>query len=125
MSFVRIRTIKGRSYRYLEERWREGGKIRSRSTYLGPAEMGVGPLSRGIDWGATFATEHGVKYEDEQAMWEKPTEKPIEVEVLTPAVEAPAAPADAAPEAPADAAPAEASDASEGQAEGESSSGIS
>jgi hypothetical protein len=36
MAFIRIRTIKGRDYRYLEERWREGGKVCSRSTSLGP-----------------------------------------------------------------------------------------
>jgi hypothetical protein len=36
MAFTRIRTIKGRDYRYLEERWREGGKVCSRSTSLGP-----------------------------------------------------------------------------------------
>jgi hypothetical protein len=38
MSFVRIRTIKGRRYRYKETRWREGGKVRSRSESLGPAD---------------------------------------------------------------------------------------
>ena len=38
MAFTRIRTIKGRDYRYLEERWREGGKVRSRSTCLGPVD---------------------------------------------------------------------------------------
>jgi hypothetical protein len=35
MSFIRIRTINGQQYRYLEERYREGGKVRSRSKYLG------------------------------------------------------------------------------------------
>lgn len=35
MTFTRIREIKGHSYLYLEERYREGGKVRSRSTYLG------------------------------------------------------------------------------------------
>lgn len=38
MAFERIRTIKGRQYRYREERWREGGKVRSKSTYLGRVE---------------------------------------------------------------------------------------
>ncbi len=33
--FIRIRTIKGRQYRYAEERWREGKRVRSRSTFLG------------------------------------------------------------------------------------------
>src|ERR1043166_1262669 len=38
MAFVRIRTIKGQQYRFLEERWREGGKVRSRSKSLGPVD---------------------------------------------------------------------------------------
>ena len=58
MSFTRIRTIKGRRYRYLEERWRENGKVRSRSISLGPADEGpqpgflkrLFPPSYGIDW---------------------------------------------------------------------------
>lgn len=33
--FERIRTIKGRRYRYLEKRYREGGKVRSKSWCLG------------------------------------------------------------------------------------------
>ncbi len=33
--FIRIRTIKGRQYRYAEARWREGKRVRSRSTFLG------------------------------------------------------------------------------------------
>ena len=36
MAFVRIPKIKGRHYRYREERWRDGGKVRSRSICLGP-----------------------------------------------------------------------------------------
>lgn len=35
MAFTRIRTIKGRQYLYREERWREGKKVRSKSTFLG------------------------------------------------------------------------------------------
>ena len=38
MAFVRIRTIKGQQYRFLEERWRENGKVRSRSKSLGPVD---------------------------------------------------------------------------------------
>lgn len=45
MAFIRIRTIAGKQYRYLEERYREGRKVRSRSTYLGPASSGGGGLS--------------------------------------------------------------------------------
>jgi hypothetical protein len=58
MAFTRIRTIKGRQYRYLEERWREGGKVRSRSISLGPTDDGpqpgflkrLFPPSYGFDW---------------------------------------------------------------------------
>lgn len=39
--FTRIRTIKGRRYRYLERRWREGGKVRSQSLSLGPADGAI------------------------------------------------------------------------------------
>jgi hypothetical protein len=39
MSFERIRTIKGRRYRYLETRWREAGRVRSRSEYLGRVDV--------------------------------------------------------------------------------------
>lgn len=35
MSFIRTRTIKGRQYRYLEQRWREGRKVKSKSIFLG------------------------------------------------------------------------------------------
>jgi len=35
VSFIRTRTIKNQKYRYLETRWREGGKVRSKSVYLG------------------------------------------------------------------------------------------
>lgn len=34
MAFIRTRTIKGRQYVYREERWREDGKVRSKSTLL-------------------------------------------------------------------------------------------
>jgi len=62
MAFVRIRKIKGRHYRYQEERWREGGKVRSRSICLGPidGDEPEGGIIRqlfrvrthGIDWDA-------------------------------------------------------------------------
>jgi hypothetical protein len=34
MAFIRTRIIKGKPYTYLEERWRENGKVRSRSTII-------------------------------------------------------------------------------------------
>jgi len=49
MAFTRIRTIKGKQYEYLEERWREGGKVRSRSVCLGSV---TGRPK--IDWTATL-----------------------------------------------------------------------
>lgn len=42
MAFVRTRTINGKPYRYLEYRWREGDKVRSKSVYLGPGSSGGG-----------------------------------------------------------------------------------
>ena len=58
MAFVRVRKIKGRQYRYREERWREGGKVRSRSTCLGAVDgeqpegilRRIFPKTYGIDW---------------------------------------------------------------------------
>jgi hypothetical protein len=58
MSFVRTRTIKGKQYLYEETRWREGGKVRSRSVSLGPVHSDApgGWLRRqlgrsyGVDW---------------------------------------------------------------------------
>jgi hypothetical protein len=38
MTFTRIRTINGHRYLYEEHRWREGGKVKSRSRCLGPVE---------------------------------------------------------------------------------------
>jgi len=63
MSFVRIRTIKNKQYRYEETRWREGGKVRSRSKCLGPVS-GEGswlrrqfPSTHSVDWDATAREE--------------------------------------------------------------------
>jgi hypothetical protein len=39
MTFTRIRKINGRRYLYGEDRWREGGSVRSRSRYLGPLDV--------------------------------------------------------------------------------------
>lgn len=36
MSFTRVRKIGNHSYRYHETRWREGGKVKSKSKCLGP-----------------------------------------------------------------------------------------
>lgn len=47
MAFTRIRTINGKQYRYLEERYRQGGKVRSRSTYLGRFLASLAPVPPG------------------------------------------------------------------------------
>jgi hypothetical protein len=38
MTFTRIRTVNGHRYLYEEHRWREGGKVKSRSRSLGPVD---------------------------------------------------------------------------------------
>jgi hypothetical protein len=40
MTFTRIRTVNGHRYLYEEHRWREGGKVKSRSRCLGRIEDG-------------------------------------------------------------------------------------
>jgi hypothetical protein len=42
--YVVIKTINGRRYRYRQRTWREGGRMRTRSEYIGP----VGEGSRGV-----------------------------------------------------------------------------
>src|SRR6202041_791465 len=41
MAYEVIKTISGRQYRYLQETYRESGRVRTRNTYLGPADGGV------------------------------------------------------------------------------------
>lgn len=36
MAYIVIKTIKGRQYRYQQRTYREGGKVRTESIYLGP-----------------------------------------------------------------------------------------
>lgn len=36
MTYIVIKTIKGRQYRYEQRSWREGKRIRTKSRYLGP-----------------------------------------------------------------------------------------
>lgn len=40
MSFIVIKTIKGRQYCYLQRSYREGGRVRTESLYLGPVSGG-------------------------------------------------------------------------------------
>lgn len=45
-----IKTIRGRKYRYLQHSYRENGKVRTKSKYLGPVGAGIRPRKMG----ATF-----------------------------------------------------------------------
>ena len=38
MAYDVIKTVKGRQYRYLQESYRDGGKVKTRSIYLGPVD---------------------------------------------------------------------------------------
>ena len=40
MSYIVVKTIKGRRYRYLQTSWREGRRVRTKSNYLGPVDGG-------------------------------------------------------------------------------------
>ena len=90
MSFIRTRTIKGNRYSYREYRWREGGRVRSKSVYLGVGSSSEpGPdHGRGQFGYAPFAEEEAAKV----AAPSQPT-----------AAATPAAPPDADKEAPAEA----------------------
>ena len=41
MAYEVIKTISNRRYRYLQETYRESGRVRTRNTYLGPVDGGV------------------------------------------------------------------------------------
>jgi hypothetical protein len=41
MAYEVIKTISGRQYRYSQETYREGGRVRTRNSYLGPVDGGV------------------------------------------------------------------------------------
>jgi len=88
MSFIRVRTIKGKQYAYLEMRWREGKKVRSKSLYLGGGQ-------KGIDWKATLdpkkANEGMMPPEPDTAPQAAPA-TPAAPEVEAPSTEAPGDP---------------------------------
>lgn len=54
MAFVRIRTFKGRQYKYLQHSYRVGRKVKTRSIYLGPV---IGSIASFIE--ANFKMEPG------------------------------------------------------------------
>jgi antirestriction protein ArdC len=45
--YIVIKTINGRRYRYRQKTWREGGRVHTRSEYIGPAEAAAGPAPAG------------------------------------------------------------------------------
>ena len=48
MPYVVVKNINGRQYRYEQETYREGDKVRTRSTYIGPVDGGR--RKKGADW---------------------------------------------------------------------------
>ena len=118
MTYECIKTIRGRKYRYEQRSYREDGRVRTESKYLGPVDgtprRGNGPgfMLRNVDWGATlFSGERD--YENE-----KPTAP------SNPAAPSPA-PSEPAPHAePDQSAPAESqSGQQDGQSPGDASEG--
>src|SRR5690242_871988 len=82
MAFIRIRTIKGKEYRYEEHRFREGGKVRSRSICLGAVGGNASegwlrrqfPRNGGLDWAKIEGEElarQGREAAEKQAFAEK------------------------------------------------------
>jgi hypothetical protein len=127
MSFIRTREIKGKLYRYEETRWREGGKVRSRSVSLGPVSSDEGWLRRqmgrshGVNWDK-IAKEEIARQDAEKGKLSANIDRlhtefglnmgpasPVEVEKPAPTVDlsspeaAPAAEKDASPNGEADA----------------------
>jgi hypothetical protein len=47
MSYIVIKTIKGRQYQYQQRTYREGGRVRTESIYIGP--VGGGIRRKGVD----------------------------------------------------------------------------
>lgn len=69
MSFERIRKIGNHEYRYLETRWREGGKVKSKSKYLGRVDGGQKKKNKVVAFlEANFRHEPGTRAMEE---WEE------------------------------------------------------
>lgn len=60
--FTRVRTIKGRRYLYAEWRWREGGKVRSRSKLIRALDAVAGSLRGEPSYGVPS---------DDSPLWEQ------------------------------------------------------
>lgn len=69
MAFERTRIINGNAYRYREERWREGGKVRSKSKCLGRVDGGQRKKNKVVAFvEANFRHEPGTRAMEE---WEE------------------------------------------------------
>ena len=70
MAYIVIKTIKGRQYQYLQRTYRQGGKVRTETVYLGPVNGGGrrrGLLRRVGDFvRANLTPRHGLP--DEETM---------------------------------------------------------
>jgi hypothetical protein len=77
MAYIVIKTIKGRQYRYQQRTYRQGGKVRTETIYLGPVDGGQrrkGVLRRvNAFLKANFPPRHGLP--DEETMLRQYNEK--------------------------------------------------
>jgi hypothetical protein len=77
MAYIVIKTIKGRQYRYQQRTYRQDGKVRTETIYLGPVDGGQrrkGVLRRvNAFLKANFPPRHGLP--DEEAMLRQYNEK--------------------------------------------------
>jgi hypothetical protein len=68
MAYIVIKTINGRQYRYQQRTYREGGKVRTESIYLGPVDGGTRrkPIAERVSGfiDANFRRAHGLPDED-------------------------------------------------------------
>ncbi|MGD0639235.1 MAG: hypothetical protein ABSC22_00685 [Roseiarcus sp.] len=62
--YIVIKTIKGRRYRYRQRTWREGGRMRTKSEYIGPVGEGNrGERSRvGLEQATTLGRHRDVEH---------------------------------------------------------------
>ncbi len=86
MAFIRTRTVNGRKYRSLEERYREGGKVKSR--YI--RSLGADGFDRHLHGHAGEFADMKQGYDQLQAR-EKAAAAPAPAAAEAPASEAPAA----------------------------------
>jgi hypothetical protein len=77
MAYIVVKTIKGRQYRYQQRTYRQGGKVRTETIYLGPVGGGIrrkGVLRSVGDFiRANMTPRHGLP--DEETMLKQYNEK--------------------------------------------------